>query len=286
VKTILPGATIGLLGEGENSRMFTAAAERMGYRVHVRPYDHLAGVRDFASGVDVLTVVSQDVPSIGLRAAEGVCLVRPGSKTFEAIENGIGAKRDASQTVIADFYVIAARGADGAFAYYPPIAVDRVEGVLDIARSPAPIDSRMAKRAAGLTRDIFEDLDLIGLACVEFTLTHEHQLLIHDVTPHPHPAGNLTIEACVTDQFEQQLRAVCGLPLGSTEMIRPAAMAVVNWDEGDSEGEPDWAAACALPGVKLHLYGARSGHLTATAASATLAKQIVRAACNALRITL
>jgi phosphoribosylaminoimidazole carboxylase (NCAIR synthetase) len=282
VKTILPGAAIGLLGDGENSRMLTSVATRMGYRVQNRPYDHLAGVRDFASGVDVLTVVSIDVPSIGLRAAEGVCLVRPGSKAFEAIENGIGAKRDAATTPIADLAVVAARGADGAFASYPPIAIDRVGGILDIARLPAPIDSRMAKRAAGLVRDIFEDIGLIGVACVEFTLTHERQLVVHDVTPFPHPAGYLTVESCVTDQFEQQLRAVCGLPLGSTEMMRPAAMAVLEW----GDGEPDWAAACALPGVKLHLYGERNGHLTATAASATLAKQIVRAACNSLRITL
>ena len=282
MKTILPGAVIGLLGVGENTRMFTSVAERMGYRVHVRPYEHLASMREFASGVDVLTVVSCDVPSIGLRAAAGVCLVRPGSKAFEAIENGIGTKRDATVTPIADLAVVAARGADGEFAYYPPIAVDRVDSVLDIARSPAPIDSRMAKRAAGLTRDIFEDIDLIGVACVEFSLTHENQLVVHDVTPFPHPAGYLTMESCVTDQFEQQLRAVCGLPLGSTEMLRPAAMAVVTWDDG----EPDWAAACALPGVKLHLYGGHSGHLTATAASATLAKQIVRTACKALRTTL
>lgn len=279
MKTILPGAVIGLLGAGENSRMFTSAAVRMGYRVHVHEsYEDLDSVRAFAGGVDVITVASGDVPAIGLQAAAGLCTVRPGPKVFEAIENGIGAKRDAAVTSLADFAVVAARGADGAFVYYAPIAIDRVDGVPDIARSPAPIDSRMAKRAAGLTRDIFEDLDLIGVACVEFTLTHEHQLVVHDVTPHPHPAGHLTIDSCVTDQFEQQLRAVCGLPLGSTEMLRPAAMAVVAW----GDGEPDWAAACALPGVKLHLYGGRSGHLTATATSATLAKQIVRTARTSL----
>ena len=283
MKTILPGAAIGLLGAGENSRMFTAVAERMGYRVHVHAsYEDLDSVRAFASGVDVVTVASGNVPAISLQAAAGSCTVRPGAKVFEAIESGIGTKRDTSQTVVADFSVIAARGADGAFAYYPPVAIDRLDGLLDIARSPAPIDSRMVKRAAGLTRDIFEDLDLVGLACVEFTLTHQHQLVVHDVTPHPHPAGYLTIESCVTDQFEQQLRAVCGLPLGSTEMMRPAAMAVLKCDEA----QPDWAAALALPGVKLHLYNALSGHLTATAASATLAKQIVRTACNAIRITL
>src|SRR6185312_9452518 len=99
----------------------------------------------------------------------------------------------------------------------------------------------------------------------------------HEVTPYPHAAGYLTVESCVTDQFEQQLRAICGLPLGSTEMLTPAAMAVVK----KGEGEPDWAAALALPGVTIY-----RDHLTATAASATLAKQVVRAACNSLRSTL
>jgi len=283
VKTILPGAAIGLLGAGANNRMFAFAAERMGYRVHVHEsYEDLASVRAFAAGVDVVTVASGDVPAISLQAAAGSCTVRPGAKAFEAIESGIGARRDTSVSPLADLAVVAARGADGAFVYYAPIAIDRAEGALDIARSPAPIDSRMAKRAAGLARDIFEDLDLIGVGCVEFTLTHEYQLVVNEVTPHPHPAGHLTIESSVTDQFEQQLRAVCGLPLGSTDMLRPAAMGVVR----PGEGEPDWAAALALPGVKLHLYDGHRGHFTATATSATLAKQIVRTACNALRITL
>jgi len=290
VKTILPGATVGLLGGGENSRMFALAAFRMGYRVRIyspdpdtvgwlanvtvqAPYDDLDRVREFACTVDVVTVAAGDVPAISLQAAAGSSLVRPSPKVFEAVENGIGSKRNDATEAIVDFSVIAARGPDGAFVYYAPIAIDRVDGVLDIARLPAPINSRVAKRAAGLTRDILEDLDLTGVACVEFILTEQQELLAHEVTPHPHRSGLLTIESCVTNQFEQQLRAVCGLPLGSTETIRPGAMAVLV--SGD---EPfDWAAACAFPEVKLHIYGV-GGHLTATAASAGLAKQIVRTA--------
>jgi 5-(carboxyamino)imidazole ribonucleotide synthase len=243
--------------------MFASVAERMGYRVQAS-----------ASGADVVTVASGDVLAISVQAAAAFCTVRPGPKVFQAVEDGIGVKRDATVAPIADLAVVAARGVDGAFVYYPPIAIDRVDGLLDIARSPAAIDSRMAKRAAGLTRDIFEDIDLIGVACVEFTLTHEYQLVVHDVTPFPHVAGYLTIGSCVTDQFEQQLRAVCGLPLGSTRMLTPSAMAVVR----PGEGAPNWAAALAFPGVKVY-----RDHLTATARSATLAKQIVRAACIALR---
>ncbi len=276
---ILPGAAIGLLGAGENNRMFISVALRMGYSVRIcGPSEDLDSLRNFASEASIITVVSDDVPAISLQAAAALCTVRPGPKVFEAVENGIGAKRDATVAPIADFAVIAARGVDGAFAYYPMIAVDRVEGVLEIARSPAPIDSRMAKRAAAMTRDIFEDLDLIGVGCVELTLTHEYQLVVHDVTPHPHPAGHLTIGSCATDQFEQHLRAVCGLPLGSTEMLSPAAMAVVK----SREAELDWAAALAFPGVRLYRFRSQGGHLTATAASATLAKQIVRAARAAL----
>ena len=176
--------------------------------------------------------------------------------------------------VVGEIAVVAARREDGEFASYAPIALDHVDGVLDIARSPAPIDSRLAKRAAADTRALFEDRKLIGVGCAEFSLNEDHQLVLRELTPQAHPAGYLTLVASATDMFEQQVRAVCGLPLGSTEMLTPAAMAVVNLEEG----EPDFVAALAFPGVKLHM-----DYLTATAASATLAKQIARAARAALR---
>ena len=156
--------------------------------------------------------------------------------------------------------------------FYAPIAIDRADGVIDFARTPAPIHAKIARQAVGLARDTLEDLDLTGIACVEFTLTQEHSLVLHEVIPYPHISGSLTLDSCVTDQFEQQLRAVCGLPLGSTELLRPAAMAT--WDDD----EPDWAAAYAFPEVKVH-----PGYLTATAVSATRAKEIVRAARASLR---
>jgi 5-(carboxyamino)imidazole ribonucleotide synthase len=94
-------------------------------------------------------------------------------------------------------------------------------------------------------------------------------LLINELAPRPHNSGHYTFDACVTSQFEQQLRAVCGLPLGSAEQVRPAAMANLLGDLWN-DGEPDWPAACAFPDVKLHLYGKtepragrKMGHLTA-----------------------
>ena len=123
---------------------------------------------------------------------------------------------------------------------------------------------------------------------MEFFLTRDGKLLVNELAPRPHNSGHLTIDACVTSQFEQQLRSVCGLPLGSTEMLRPAAMANLLGDIWAS-GEPNWAAALALPEVKLHLYGKseprpgrKMGHLTATAATAPQAERLVREARSRL----
>ena len=128
---------------------------------------------------------------------------------------------------------------------------------------------------------MLEQLNVTGVLCVEFFLTREHQLLVNELAPRPHNSGHLTIDACVTSQFEQQLRAVCGLPLGSTEMLRPAAMANLLGDIW-SGGDPDWVSALALPDVKLHLYGKmeprpgrKMGHLTATAATPAEAARLV-----------
>jgi phosphoribosylaminoimidazole carboxylase (NCAIR synthetase) len=279
--------------------MFALVAHRMGYRVHVysreddgaalladvsisASYEDLDRVREFAAGVDVVTVAESNVPLIALQAAERSGILRPSASVFEAIENGVGAKVDSIPGALAEFSVIGARGVNGECAFYPPIAIDHVasgerEGAIDIARWPAPIGARVVRQAVGLTRDMLEDLDLTGILCVEFILTGAYELLVREATPHPHSLGHLTVAACVTSQFEQQLRAVCGLPLGSTEMLRPAAMAIL-WETIWQNGEPDWLAACALPEVKLYLYGVRGGHLTATAASGTRAKQIVKAA--------
>jgi 5-(carboxyamino)imidazole ribonucleotide synthase len=120
-------------------------------------------------------------------------------------------------------------------------------------------------------------------------LKSDGALYINELAPRAHNSGHLTVDACVTSQFEQQLRAICGLPLGSTEMIRPAAMANLLGDLWQ-DGEPDWAAACAFPTVKLHLYGKRvprpgrkMGHLTALAATTGEARDLVCAARKALK---
>lgn len=181
--------------------------------------------------------------------------------------------------------VIAARGLNGEFAHYGAVKNEHLRHILDVTVAPACVPARVAAEAVEITRTVLENLDVIGVMCVEFFLTRDGRLLINELAPRPHNSGHFTFDACVTSQFEQQLRAVCGLPLGSTGNLRPSAMANLLGDLW-SEGEPDWAAACAFPEVKLHLYGKteprpgrKMGHLTALGCDA---EQTVRRARAAL----
>jgi 5-(carboxyamino)imidazole ribonucleotide synthase len=136
---------------------------------------------------------------------------------------------------------------------------------------------KLAARAVDIARSLVEKMDLVGVLCIEFFLTRNQEILINELAPRPHNSGHLTINASRTSQFEQQLRAVCGLPLGSTEFFSAAAMANLLGDLWQN-GEPNWAAACASPDVKLHLYGKieprpgrKMGHLTVLADGAETA---------------
>ena len=188
----------------------------------------------------------------------------------------------------AEISVIAARGLDGMVAEYPPFENRHSNHILDVTTAPALIPAAIAARAREIARAILEALDYIGLLCVEFFVTTDGDLLVNELAPRPHNSGHLTFDAAVTSQFEQQVRAICGLPLGSTELLRPAAMANLLGDLW-AEGEPNWAAACRFPDVKLHLYGKtqpragrKMGHLTATARTVEEAHELVIAARNAL----
>jgi 5-(carboxyamino)imidazole ribonucleotide synthase len=167
--------------------------------------------------------------------------------------------------------VVAARGTDGTFAHWGLIENSHRNHILDLSVAPADVPPQVAREAEAIARGILEQLGVVGVLCVELFLTRSGKLLVNELAPRPHNSGHLTIDASVTSQFEQQLRAVCGLPLGSTHMERPAAMANLLGDLWE-RGEPNWEAALSLPGVKLHLYGKaearpgrKMGHLTALA---------------------
>jgi len=190
----------------------------------------------------------------------------------------------------AEVSVIAARGLDGAVASYPLFENRHRNHILDVTTAPAAVAQPVARQAIDITRTILESLQYIGILCVEFFLSTDGELLVNEIAPRTHNSGHLTFDASVTSQFEQQVRAVCGLPLGSTDLLRPAAMANL-LGELWTDGEPNWAAACRNPDVKLHLYGKeeprpgrKMGHLTAMGRSVDEAMDRVVSARDALLI--
>jgi 5-(carboxyamino)imidazole ribonucleotide synthase len=184
--------------------------------------------------------------------------------------------------------VIVARGIDGRAVTFPVCENIHRNHILDITVAPARVSPQVEASARALACTVAEKLDLVGLLAVEMFLLPDGDLVVNELAPRPHNSGHYTFDACITSQFEQQLRAICGMPLGSTELMRPAAMANLLGDLW-SGGEPDWAAALAFPDVKIHLYGKtgprpgrKMGHLTALASDTETAIAMVREARAAL----
>ncbi len=185
--------------------------------------------------------------------------------------------------------VICARGVDGKRMCFGPAENVHVRHILDLTTVPANISPRLSHRAIELAEAIADVLQVVGLLTVEMFVVGE-ELIVNELAPRPHNSGHYSFDACLTSQFEQQLRAVCGFPLGDGRLLQPAAMANLLGDEWTA-GEPNWAAMLAFPDVKLHLYGKKDarpgrkmGHLTALAATAAAARDRVLAARAALRI--
>jgi 5-(carboxyamino)imidazole ribonucleotide synthase len=176
--------------------------------------------------------------------------------------------------------VICARGRDGSMVCFGPAENVHARHILDVTTVPANLSQSVCTRATELARAITESLEVVGLLAVEMFVVGEG-IVVNELAPRPHNSGHYTFDACVTSQFEQQLRAVCGLPLGDVQLLKPAAMANL-LGELWSDGEPNWGAALAIPEVKLHLYGKRDprpgrkmGHLTALANTAAEARDRV-----------
>jgi 5-(carboxyamino)imidazole ribonucleotide synthase len=188
----------------------------------------------------------------------------------------------------AELSVIAARGLDGGVAQFPLFENRHRNHILDLTTAPALVAPDVAARATAIAHGILDALEYVGVLCIEFFLSTDGELMVNELAPRPHNSGHLTFDAAVTSQFEQQVRAICGLPLGSPELLRPAAMANLLGDLW-ADGEPNWEAACRLPEVKLHLYGKvtpkpgrKMGHLTAMGRTVHEAQERVIAARDAL----
>jgi 5-(carboxyamino)imidazole ribonucleotide synthase len=186
--------------------------------------------------------------------------------------------------------VVAARSVDGATVAYEPTHNRHRDHILDLCVAPAGLDAGVAAEAVAIARRILERLAFVGVACVEFFVTQEGSILVNEIAPRPHNSGHLTIDACRTSQFEQQVRAVCGLPLGCPGRVAGGAAMANLLGDCWAGGEPDWSRALEVPGVRLFLYGKsqprpgrKMGHLTALADTPEEALRAVTRAREAIR---
>ncbi len=185
--------------------------------------------------------------------------------------------------------VIAARGLDRRMVFYGPMINTHSNHILDTSVTPGNLSPGIVREAYDIARAVMEGLDVIGVLCVEFFLTHAGELMVNELAPRPHNSGHLTINGHLTCQFEQQVRSVCGLPLGSPSLLKPAAAMANLLGDLWKKGEPRWDRLCAIPEAKLHLYGKaearpgrKMGHINAVANSPEEALRIVTAARAAL----
>lgn len=159
----------------------------------------------------------------------------------------------------AELSVVVARGVGGwdddpPVQAFPPTVNEHENHILATSVAPAPLAASIVARAQSIATEIATRLDIVGLLAVEFFLTRTGDLLVNELAPRPHNSGHFSFDACITSQFEQQLRAVCGLPLGDTRLLSPVLMRNLLGDVW-ANGTPDWSALLALPGLRLHLYG-------------------------------
>jgi 5-(carboxyamino)imidazole ribonucleotide synthase len=185
--------------------------------------------------------------------------------------------------------VVAARGADGAFTTFEPFENDHADHILDVTFVPARLADDVRRQARSIAAKVVELLDVVGVLCVEFFVQPDGTLLVNELAPRPHNSGHLTIDACASSQFDLQVRALCGLPLSDTTLLKPAAMANLLGDLW-AGGEPPWTTALTNPALKLHLYGKadarpgrKMGHICATAETVEAARRAVLEARERLR---
>jgi 5-(carboxyamino)imidazole ribonucleotide synthase len=166
--------------------------------------------------------------------------------------------------------ILVARGIDGQSVVYPLVENEHEEGILRTTIVPAEVSSRVIERAAEVARAVIQHMEGVGLFCIELFLLPGGELLINEVAPRPHNSGHYTLDACSLSQFEQQVRAVCGMPLGEVRLLSPAAMVnLIGTDAETIKTDEACRALLALPGTHLHLYGKRAirprrkmGHVT------------------------
>lgn len=199
-----------------------------------------------------------DVPAVERALAESAC---PGMRWI--VESLVPFERELSILVV--------RGADGQRCSYPLVENEHEQGILRTTKSPAPGSSALAERAATLACQVVDRLEGVGVFCLELFQLPGEELLINEIAPRPHNSGHYTLDACTVSQFEQQVRAICGMPLGEVRLLSPAVMVNLIGDDAAMfmEKGTGCRALLDIPGAVLHLYGKREmrprrkmGHVT------------------------
>lgn len=178
---------------------------------------------------------------------------------------------------VCEVSAVVARSPNAAVRVFPIAENIHKNHILDFSIVPARVPAEVAAKAEKLARLIAEKIDLVGVMGVEFFVTRDGDVLVNELAPRTHNSGHWTIDACMTSQFEQQVRAICGLPLGAVTLLSPVVMVNILGDAWRN-GEPKWDTLLAQPNVRLHLYGKadprpgrKMGHFTVTARDADMA---------------
>ena len=242
-----------------------------GIEVPVAPYWTVRGADDLAAALGALAGPGVLKTARFGYDGKGQLPVEPGSDANDAWQR-LGAEAAVLEAWVdfaREISVITARAADGAQVTYPPVENRHRHHILDRTIAPAPIAPELAVAAQGLAERIAASIDVVGVLAVEMFVTRDHRLVINELAPRPHNSGHWTIDACAVSQFEQLVRAVCGLPLGAPQPFAGAVMD--NLLGADVEA---WPELLAEPGARLHLYGKREvrpgrklGHVTRLAKS-------------------
>jgi 5-(carboxyamino)imidazole ribonucleotide synthase len=242
--------------------------------------------KDFLCGIGVPTTAYREISSAealsrALRELKGRAVLKSARMGYDGKgQVAVGLDTQATEAwramgaargILEDFVdfqcevsVVVARTGDGAAVAYPTVENRHVNHILDTTIAPASLPPETTKQAEAIAGGIAERLNLVGVLAVEMFVTRDGALLVNELAPRPHNSGHWTIDACATSQFEQLVRAICGLPLGSTERHSDAVMKNLIGEEVEN-----WRDAIADPTARLHLYGKRTtrpgrkmGHVT------------------------
>jgi 5-(carboxyamino)imidazole ribonucleotide synthase len=280
----------------EEKRFFTECAAASG--VLPAPYQAIASATDIDAIPDELLPGILKTVRMGYDGKGQVRIkTREEARAALAGMNGVLCVLEKMLPLAYEVSVLAARGADGQSVVYPIAENVHRDGILFTTTVPGPhITTECAAKAQAAALEIIGRLGYVGVLCIEFFVLQDGSLVVNEMAPRPHNSGHYTIDACVTSQFAQQVRAMARLPLGDVRQHSPAVMLNILgdlWFDGDTDQprEPAWDRILALPGANLHLYGKdeprrgrKMGHVTFVAATLPEAQANFQAACNILGI--